>query len=218
MKKVLILFTFAIFCATFVKSSKILIVQPSPSRSHVIPLQILANILVNRDHEITFVSSFPLSIKKENYRDVVVPFDDSDKDFMKDFLKNPGNMNAFNSITHMPQLIANSGNNTLQSKEMRKIMAEESFDLVIVGYFFSEFLLGLGDHFKCPTIVVSSFGLVSSMASMTGNPLGIPAAQHIAFIQKENGFFARLATAIIYTLEMGITKFIFTPLSKEVYE
>lgn len=218
MKKILNFIIISIYCAIPAESSKILVVQPSISQSHVIPCQTLAKLLVERGHEITFVSSFPLSKKVKNYRDVAIEFDDHDKDFMKDFLKNPGGMNAMNAMIHMPKLIAKTGNKTLQSKEMRKIMDEESFDVIIIGYFFSEFLLGLGDHFKCPTIVISPFGLVSSMTLMTGNPLGVPAAQHVAFIQKENGFFQRLATALIYGMEMGISKFIFAKLSKEVYE
>lgn len=200
------------------ESSKILMIHSSSSRSHVIPLQSLANILLDRGHEVTFVSMFPQKKNIKNYREIGIVSDEKEKEFIKQFLDNPGFKAHLNSVMNMPRIIASNGNKTLQAKEVQKLMKEEKFDLVIVGFFFNEYLLGLGDVFKCPTIIFNSFGLVSNVKEMTGNPLGIPAAQHVGFMTGESGFFQRLATFLIYTLEMIITKFTFTKHAKEVYE
>ncbi len=68
-------------------------------------------------------------------------------------------------------MIYNTGNLTLNMPEMKKLMREEKFDLLIVGFFMTEFCLGLGDHFKVPTIVFSPAGLFSTLSNMVGNPL-----------------------------------------------
>lgn len=219
--KIFILVIFVVLSGNCVNSKRILITHPSPSQSHVIPISILAKLLAERGHEITLISSFPVNKdgKIKNFRDIKIEFDDGDKgETIKEMLKNPGATFSLTAIKQMPELIAKSGNSSLQSKEVRRMMKEESFDLVIVGYFFSEFQLGLGDHFKCPTIMVSSFGMMSPLAWMMGNPLGIPAAPHIVLSQKGTSFFERLATLLMYTLEAPITKLLFDTLSRDVYK
>jgi hypothetical protein len=96
-------------------------------------------------------------------------------------------------------------------------MKEESFDLVIVGYVFTEYFLGLGDHFKCPTIMISPHGMMSPLALMMGNPLGIPAAPHIMLLLG-NDFFSRLGTSLMYGFEISLQKLLFRPAVKNVYK
>lgn len=54
-----------------VDSAKILSIHPSPSRSHVIIMQSLLKGLAAKGHEVTLISSFPLSKPMKNYRDIV---------------------------------------------------------------------------------------------------------------------------------------------------
>jgi glucuronosyltransferase len=219
--KIILLAIFVILSVNCVNAKRILITHPSPSQSHVIPVQILAKLLAERGHDVTLISSFPVNKdgKIKNFRDIKIDYDDKDKsETMKEMLKNPGATFSMTAMQQMPQIIATSGNSSLQSQEVRKMMKDESFDLVIVGYFFSEFLLGLGDHFKCPTVVISSFGMFSPLAWMVGNPMGIPAASHIALPMKGTSFFERLATFLMYILEAPITKILFDSLSRNVYK
>ncbi len=209
---------FLLFCSNFVSSSKILIAQPSPSRSHVLPVQVLAKLLAEKGHEVTYITAFPLEKSIKNYRDIKIEIDENDMAFVKRSMADPGKLTFLKSTLEIPKIMAKIGNNTIQSKEVQKLMREESFDLVIVGYFFSEYLFGLGDHFKCPIIVISPVGMFQTLASMVGNPLGIPAAPHIGYMTGDNSFFSRLANAMIYGVEKCLVKFIFDSSTRRVYE
>lgn len=139
--------------------SRILIYYPTIGISHVLPVQALAKNLAERGHEITFISPFPLSKPVKNYRDIKLDFNDADTaSFISQVTKNPKSVSKLDMMSQMPKLIFNFGNQTLQSSEIRTLMSEEQFDLLIIGFFFTDFGLGLADHFKCPSIVFSHGG------------------------------------------------------------
>lgn len=120
---------------TALECSRILVLFPTISKSHIIPLQTLSVALANKGHEITFVSTYPLGKDVKNYRDVKIPFEESEKKFLDRAIKE----NTGNSIglwTDMVSLLVRITNDTMQMEEMRRMMHEEKFDLVIVGYFF----------------------------------------------------------------------------------
>lgn len=68
---------------------------------------------------------------------------------------------------------------TLQNSEVVRIMNEESFDLVILGYAMNEFLLGFGAHFNCPIIVMFANGHIKPLNDLVGNPTGNSYIPHI---------------------------------------
>lgn len=197
-------------------SSKILIAHPSPSRSHVLGVQAIAKILAEKGHEVTHITTFPPTKPIKNYRVIDVPSDGTEMDVVKEMIKKPGRFSS-SAMFKFPKMLSKIGNDTLQSPEVRKLMDEAKFDLLIVGYFFSEYLLGLGDHFKCPTVVISPHGMMTPLASMIGNPLGISASPHIALLLG-NDFFSRLATLLMYSFDIMFGKVLFQPSTRKVYE
>lgn len=60
-------------------SSKILVLFPSPSRSHLVVAQGITTSLAERGHEVTVVSPFPLDKPMKNYRDIKLELDDFHK-------------------------------------------------------------------------------------------------------------------------------------------
>lgn len=74
----------------------------------------------------------------------------------------------------------------------------ESFDLVVLGWFFNDFALGLSGHFRCPSVVI--FPNVNNyfMRKLTGNPSSIstvpspllPYKSPMTFSQRFLNFFA----------------------------
>lgn len=66
--------------AKYSDSAKILGVFPFPSKSHHILGSALLKELAKRGHEVTMVSAFPLDKPLKNYKDVVLPNFDEDKD------------------------------------------------------------------------------------------------------------------------------------------
>lgn len=53
--------------------AKILVVYPSPSKSHLINGKPLFTELAQRGHNVTVISNFPLENPMENYRDITIP-------------------------------------------------------------------------------------------------------------------------------------------------
>lgn len=56
---------------------------------------------------------------------------------------------------------------------VEKLRREDSFDLVVFGWFFNDFQLGLSEHFKCPAVLVATMNAVKPMLDYVGNPMGV---------------------------------------------
>lgn len=142
----LVLICFIQICS----SAKILVLFPSPSKSHLIVTKALTQELAIRGHEVTVFSQFPLDKKLKNYRDIKVDVDDKFEELMNYAMKNSGSIwTMLKKAPEVIQSITTGGEATLNHPELKRMMKHESFDLVIVGFFMTNFLLGVGDHFKC---------------------------------------------------------------------
>lgn len=138
-----------VVCAKECFASRILVLFPSPSRSHLVVMQGLTTALAERGHQVTVVSPFPLDKKMENYRDIKVNFQDEHKEFVQSILNDPGkNKNVFWNFPTLLKVCLKIGNDTLSMPQMRYLMNKEKFDLVITGFFLNNFMLGIADHFK----------------------------------------------------------------------
>lgn len=206
----------AVLSAGF-ECSRILVLYPTISKSHVMPLQTLSMALAERGHNITFVSPYPLGKQLKNYRDIKTPFDEADKEFLNEMTKNPNGQNKLSFMSKLFSLVFRTNNETLQMKEMRKLMDEEEFDLVIVGYFMTDVMLGFADHFKCPSILFSPAGHVSPILQALGNPLGTSSVPHLLLSTEKMNFIGRLKTFVVQTAELGIFRYV-KYRSREIYE
>lgn len=139
-----------IFLIKICSSAKILVLFPSPSKSHLIVTKALTQELAVQGHEVTVFSQFPLGKKLDNYRDIKVDADDKFEELMNYAMKNSGSiLTMLKKAPEVIQSITIGGEATLNHPELKRMMEHESFDLVIVGFFMTNFLLGVGDHFKC---------------------------------------------------------------------
>lgn len=212
----ILLVTFLSFSA--IEGAKILITFPTISKSHVLPLQVIAKELAKKNHDVTFVSAFPLSKPIKNYRDITIPFNEKDKEFLSAITSNPSAASPLAMMQNMPKLIYGTGNATLQMPAMRKLMEEEQFDLLIVGFFMTEFMLGLGDHFKCPTIVFSPAGSFSTLNVMVGNPLSLNGAPHFIDLSLEMNFVGRIKNFLFNSLDYVVIRHLTQWYAKDVYK
>lgn len=75
-------------------------------------------------------------------------------------------------LTWLPKLIKlslDSTNTTLNHPDFQTIR-DEKFDLIIFGYFVNNFQLGLTDHFKCPSVLLSSGPFFRFLEDLVGHP------------------------------------------------
>ncbi|XP_055537531.1 UDP-glucosyltransferase 2-like [Wyeomyia smithii] len=183
-----------------VESAKILCFFPSPSKSHVLGPQRLLKNLANRGHEVTMVSEFPLTKPVKNYRDIYVQAENEFAAIMAEVMQG-GNQSM---ITMIPTAIKASleyTNKSLNSPQFQQLIREERFDLVILGFFMNDFIVGVGPLLKCPTILYYSAGL-SELVNVVGNPREIASVPQAHLGRKSSmTFFDRLMNVVLNLME-----------------
>lgn len=188
------------------ESAKIVCVFPTASKSHVLGVQALLKELAHRSHEVTMVSAFPLKKPPKNYRDVYVPIEDAFSTIMSDFMQGESRnmLKLFPKILSAAQV---SSNVTLNSPEVLKL-ADEQFDLAIVGYFMNGFVIGVGQLFRCPTVLYFSAG-GSGLTNVVGNPAEVAAVPHMLLgYRNPMTFFDRVANTLINGVEKIMLQYI----------
>lgn len=206
------------FLVTGFECSRILILYPTLSKSHIIPLQTLSLALADSGHDITFVTTYPPGNQVKNYREIKIPFDEVDKEFISDIAKDPKGKGMIFILPKLLSLMQRLQNDTMQLKEMKKLMKEESFDLVIVGFFaHTEIMLGVADHFKCPSILFSPAGTFSVINQAMGNPLAVSGTPHLLEGVKTMDFVGRLKTFLATSVELVVVQFLKYK-SREIYK
>lgn len=153
------------------------------------------------------VSAFPLSKPVQNYRDVYVPIEGAFGPLMANFMQGKDR----NMLKVMPVIVAASleyTNATLNSPQFRKLVDEERFDLAVVGWFMNDYVAGIGQLFKCPTVLYFSAGF-SSMVNFFGNPTEVAAVPHMLLGNKNPmGFLDRLQNTMIYGVDAAIGQYL----------
>lgn len=197
-------------------ASRILFLFPSPSKSHLIVVQGLSTALAERGHDVTVVSPFPLSKPMKNYRDIKSPLSDAVQDISSDMVKN-SDQSFFKRIPKMLKAIVEMSREMIEMPEYQKLLKEEKFDLVISGMFFNNYLYGYGEHFKCPTIMLSVGGALTHLSILMGNPIGVSSVPHMLAHQSEPmNFLQRVKHFMMYSIEL-VVKFGMDYYQKKVY-
>ena len=202
--QILILFTFL----GVVSTSRILFLFPTPSKSHMIIAHSLSTTLAERGHEITMLTAFPLDKELQNHREIVVPFNDMVfKDFMKELIDNP-NSSVLKTLPKVLDITIELARVAVKVPEFKRILRDEKFDLIVTGMFFNHFLLGYGEVFKCPTVMLSVLGSLTATNLLTGNPLSVNAVPSL-FISdlKEMNFFHRVKNFLIHGVDLVVVEF-----------
>ncbi|CAG9797602.1 unnamed protein product [Chironomus riparius] len=200
--------------------SRILFIHPSLSRSHVIPSQILAKLLAKKGHEVTFISPYPQSKAIENFRDIKIAASEEEMNILNEMQKEMSESKiSFSIMTKAMAMLQDFGNDTLNLPEIKDLMKNDKFDLVIVGYIMNEYFLGLADHFKCPSIVFFPAFPISALLKMVGNPLSPEGSLHIlANLRTLDSFVDRVLNFIVNAVDLVLMKNFFDYQGKAVYD
>lgn len=205
-----------LFLVAISSASRILFLFPSPSESHLIVVKGLSTTLAERGHDVTVVSPFPLQKPLKNYRDIKVEIPQDMLDLKSFMVKNPDEI-IFKTFPRLLRNLFTMGNDMLQMPKFKRIMKEEKFDLVVIGMFFNNYLLGVGDHFKCPTMMLSVSGAQTFLNVLTGNPLGVSSVPHQFFEADLRNFWGRLKNFLMHGVDFVMIAYL-EKLQKENYE
>uniref|UniRef100_A0A1I8MEH4 UDP-glucoronosyl and UDP-glucosyl transferase n=1 Tax=Musca domestica TaxID=7370 RepID=A0A1I8MEH4_MUSDO len=157
---------------TSCQAARILCVFPSPSTSHLIIHGTIAETLGLDGHNVTVIGTVPPSKVRAphvNYIHIEGPmFND---DFANEMVSKQVNIyEKFASTISRVQDMANATMNNPKMLDFLKTHKAGDYDVLILGYFMNDFMLGLGAHFQCPIIVSFMVQPIFSVSQMVANP------------------------------------------------
>ncbi|XP_055845487.1 UDP-glycosyltransferase UGT5-like [Episyrphus balteatus] len=171
---------FALFCIAFnlnkVHPSRILGLFPTHSRSHLIIHKAIAEALAERGHNVTVVSNHAPIKKTLHFRYIFLDVPTISENIFSESIDKRRPFHE--TLTLFIEANSRISNASLNHPLMKKLMKEESFDLVLLGYFMNDFLFGVAAHFKCPLILSVTVRPVSTVNDFVGNP------QEFAYVPK----------------------------------
>uniref|UniRef100_A0A1W7R8H2 UDP-glucuronosyltransferase n=1 Tax=Aedes albopictus TaxID=7160 RepID=A0A1W7R8H2_AEDAL len=186
---------------TVTSGYRILGINMSPSRSHVIVQEALLKELARRGHHVTMVSPYPLQSPLENYRHITIPMPDWSKGAMKNLMRDQSQWSMVKTFPEMNRIALESANNSIHHPEVHKIIKEEKFDLLVVGLM-ADFLLGVSNWIGAPTVVVNPNAAMPLVNEMVGNPYPIAAVPNtMRGMLNPMGFTGRMQNLLISFLE-----------------
>ncbi|XP_055916184.1 UDP-glycosyltransferase UGT5-like [Eupeodes corollae] len=151
-------------------SKKILAFFPTPSKSHLIIHGAIAEALAEHGHDVTVVTTIPWTSKQQpQLRHIqlkTVP-----KFSVDNFAQAADNpLPWYKRLTQFIEMMTDYAENSLKDPAMKQLMKDESFDVVVLGYFTNDFLLGVAGHFKCPVVLSFQVRPVGQVNDLLGNP------------------------------------------------
>lgn len=81
--------------------------------------------------------------------------------------------NIFLRLPQILEMMARINRETYTHPLVLKLRRESKFDLVVFGWFFNDYQVGLAMDFKCPAVVVASMSALKPLQNLVGNPTGV---------------------------------------------
>ncbi|KAM7348773.1 UDP-glycosyltransferase UGT5-like isoform 5-T5 [Cochliomyia hominivorax] len=187
-------------------SARILGVFSSPFKSHLIIHASIAETLAAAGHNVTVMGSFPNPLPQANFHYIHLEGKKLNADFVSQTIEDKASVPR--KFYKMMGVAMKAANNSMQHKEMQRLIRthkEGDFDLVILGYFINDFMLGLGAHFKCPIILSFMIRPIFAINTITGNPeLPSYAPSPFSNVGQPMNFVDRLKSYLVNWIEHNV--------------
>lgn len=111
-------------------------------------------------------------------------------------------MELFKQIIPTLKIFYETGKLTLEDPRLKQMMVEETFDLLVINFFVQNFFVGIGEHFNCPTIMISPTIALNHLNRLFGNPMEISTVGFpMLFDKVKLSFFDRVLNLIAHTID-----------------
>lgn len=155
-------------------AARILAFFPTPCKSNTLIHAAIAETLAQSGHDVTVVGVSKNVYPKAHYKFLHIELNEDaqlDRSAVTRWVNKPKLLKL--NIFSMLGSYTNTGNRTLSHPVMREFLrthGEGAYDLVLLGYAFNDYAMGLGAHFRCP--IVTSFMIQPTFAihRLVGNP------------------------------------------------
>ncbi|XP_073820783.1 UDP-glycosyltransferase UGT5-like [Musca autumnalis] len=203
----------------FGNGAKILSIFPYPGPSQYMFIFPLLKALAEGGHEVTSISTFPQTEKLKNFRDIPIM---ANAHIYEDFLSETVEMKhkwLFEELLYASRFSENIIKNILEDSEVKKLMHSEHFDLIIVEILMTESLLGLGEYFNAPTVGVSTFGTISFVDYLVGNPIPLSYIPHMDLpYHNPLSAWQRMSNVIMEIVDNMLVNYLMLPRQQTLYE
>ncbi|XP_013104646.2 UDP-glycosyltransferase UGT4 isoform X2 [Stomoxys calcitrans] len=153
------------------EAKRILSVFPSPSVSHLLIHMAVADTLANDGHDVTVIATIPNRFTKSKVKYLHIEGPMFDHGFANHMINNPSHV--YVKFAHTVDQVLDMANATMNNRKMLQFLHDNKagdFDLVILGYFMNDFMLGLGAHFQCPIVLSFMVQPIFPTNKVIGNP------------------------------------------------
>ncbi|XP_073820293.1 UDP-glycosyltransferase UGT5-like [Musca autumnalis] len=203
------------------QAAKILSIFPYSGPSQYIFISPLLKALAEKGHEVTSISTFPQKQPLKNFRDVpVMENSNSFDEIMTETTSSEGKTKSFfQEYVEFTALGVDISSNVLENSEVKKLFQNEKFDLLIIEVMSTESLLGLGEYLQAPMIAVSTFGTISFIDYLSGNPSPPSYLPHISLpYDNHMSLWERTVNVLAYLLDDLCLNYLILPRQEAVYK
>ncbi|XP_023298638.2 UDP-glucosyltransferase 2 [Lucilia cuprina] len=150
------------------QAAEILALFINGHQSHLLVYASVVNLLLQRGHQVTVVTTLDVAhiidvqnirwLKlSENYTETVITTGSK-------------RMNSFNKLERMFNRIENTSKFMKDPQWVSFLNEDNNYDLLILGYLFNDYQLGVSAHFKCPVVLIWTSQPIGFVQSLMGNP------------------------------------------------
>ncbi|KAJ6641205.1 UDP-glycosyltransferase UGT5 [Pseudolycoriella hygida] len=169
------------------------------SKSQVVFAKPLLAALAEKGHNVTLVSTFSVQKNVPNYREIIIPVDLTAHSQLTSSIANEeSSANPLKIVVTIMTKMMDVTNETLHHSQVQSLLRTGQFDGVIHGFSVNPYQVGLGVHFDCPSMFLSSLPLIPPIAHMVGHPMHPEAVPN--FLTNYKGgmnFFQRVANFVV---------------------
>jgi len=197
------------------QGANILGVFTSISPSHLIIQMSVAKILAENGHNVTVVTALKPPVNHKDITVVQVPLSEEDNQRMSSSIASMAMRDNSNMITSMFRSISQMGFMFDKMKDVikdRRVVdlyenKDNTFDLVLMGYFLNNYQLGIGHKLKVPIIIVSAMPISNSILGnpngysyVPGKNMGVEKGRVMTFSQRMMNFFSHMAMQVFFSI------------------
>lgn len=205
----LFVFCFAV-ASDNVQGKNILGVFTSPGKSHLIIFMSTIRAMIEKGHNITVLTTIPIpnmkSSDSKTFRHIQLDSPDFHPKEMNKHISALVQEANFKNFLATMKVMANVQRNALRTEKFKQFLQENNtFDLMLLGYFGNDYLLGIGAYFRCPVALITLGGpAMGPIGKFIGNPeeisyvpspvLGIQ--QPMNFVNRVKNFITNIVLTI----------------------
>lgn len=161
-------------CNRQINAARILGFFPTPSKSHMLIHGAVADTLARAGHDVTVIGISKNIYPNAKYKFIEIKLNEA-AEFHSSILQNMVNKPKpiYINLFSLADSFGSTVNRTLSHPKMKDFLRTHgagAFDLVLLGYIFNDFAMGLGAHFDCPIILSFVIQTVFSTNFLVGNP------------------------------------------------